>query len=212
MDDEQCCKLGRVAASYGVTPEAAEFDTLDEALVARWRGSGNYRERGYRTLTDWFNRRLLKQVYDQHGRETAGSRLDSEFDALVDGDELTRLEVADDLAASGIDPDEVLADMISWSTMRTHITHCLGAEKQRAAATTDWERDSIAIARDHAETKIGEAVASLGSKGTVAGAADAAVSVDVTLECDECSTSVPLVVAMDRGYVCAAHHRQEAPA
>ena len=210
MDDEHCCKLGSVADRYAVTPDSAEFNSLDEALLARWRGEGGYREHGYRTLTEWFNRRLLKRVYERHGRETTGSRLDSEFEALTEGEELTRLEVMDDLSSDGIDPESVRRDMISWSTMRMHLTECLDAEKETATATTDWERESIEIARTHAASKIGEAVASLGNKNRVDGAADASVSIDVTLECDQCSTSVPLVVAMDRGYVCKTHHRQEA--
>lgn len=210
MDDEECCKLGSVADRYAVTAESAEFDSLDDALLARWRGEGGYREQGYRTLTEWFNRRLLKRVYDQAGRETTGSRLESEYDALRNGDELTRLEVMDDLSAAGINAESVLRDMISWSTMRMHLTECLEAEKETEAATTNWERESIEIARSHAASKIGEAVASLGTKNRVAGGDDASVSIDVSLECEQCSTSVPLVVAMDRGYVCGTHHRQEA--
>ncbi len=210
MDDEYCCKLDSVADRYAVRPDTAEFSSLDEALLARWRGEGGYREQGYRTLTEWFNRRVLKRVYDEHGRETTGSRLESEYEALTDGEELTRLEVMDDLSSDGIDPETVLRDMISWSTMRMHLTECLDAEKETATATTDWERESIEIARRHAASKIEEAVASLGNKNRVAGAEEASVSIDVSLECDQCSTSVPLVVAMDRGYVCGTHHRQEA--
>lgn len=210
MDDEECCKLGSVADRYDVTPEGAEFDSLDDALLARWRGEGGYREQGYRTLTEWFNRRLLKRVYDREGRETTGSRLESEYEALRNGDELTRLEVLDDLSAAGINAESVLRDMISWSTMRMHLTECLEAEKTSEPATTDWERESIEIARSHAASKISEAVASLGTKNRVAGGNEASVSIDVTLECDQCSTSVPLVVAMDRGYVCGTHHGQEA--
>lgn len=209
MDHEHCCKLGSVSDRYAVTPDTAEFSTLDEALLARWQGEGGYREHGYRTLTEWFNRRLLKRVYDQQGRETTGTRLESEFEALTAGDELTRLELMDDLATQGIDAETVLEDMISWSTMRMHLTECLDAEKETETATTQWERESIEIARTHAASKINEAVASLGSKNRVAGADEASVSVDVTLECNQCSTSVPLVVAMDRGYVCGTHHRQE---
>lgn len=209
MDHEHCCKLGSVSDRYAVTPDTAEFSTLDEALLARWQGEGGYREHGYRTLTEWFNRRLLKRVYDQQGRETTGTRLESEFEALTAGDELTRLELMDDLATQGIDAETVLEDMISWSTMRMHLTECLDAEKETETATTQWERESIEIARTHAASKINEAVASLGSKNRVTGADEASVSVDVTLECNQCSTSVPLVVAMDRGYVCGTHHRQE---
>lgn len=212
MAQGQCCKLGSVAVRHDLGPSTAEFDSLDEELEARWTGSDGFQEHGYRTLTEWFNRRVLKRVYDQHGRETTGTRLESEYEALMGADELTRLEVVDDLAADGIDADSLLQDTISWSTMRTHLTECLEGTKERAKATTDWERDTIEIARGHAKGKIAEAVASLGSKNKLAGGTEAAISVDIQLECDQCSTSVPLVVALDRGYVCGTHHKQEVPA
>lgn len=212
MVQTHCCKLASVADRYGLDAVARDSRTLDEELVARWTGEEGFQEQGYRTLTEWFNRRLLKRVYDRNGRETTGARLDSDYEALVGDDELTRLEVIDDLAAEGIDAEAVRTDMISWSTMRTHLTECLDAEKEPAEATTDWERDTIDIARNHARGKIEEAVSSLGNKGNLAGGASADVAVDVSLECDQCSTSAPLVVALERGYVCGTHHRQEAPA
>jgi hypothetical protein len=91
--------------------------------------------------------------------------------------------------------------------MRVHLTECLEGEKNRVART-DWERNSIEIARSQAATKIEEAVDSLGSKGRVNGAADADVSIDVQLQCNQCEASVPLVVAVDRGYVCEKHHKE----
>ena len=209
MDDSFGCKLERVAERYDLDPGDT---SLDEELRKRWQGDGGHREHGYRTLTEWFNRRLLKRVYDEHGRDATGARLESDYEALVGGDELTRLEVLDDLAEDGIDGDAVLEDTISWSTMRTHLTECLGAEKDRKRAATDWERESIEIATDRATEKIAEAVHSMGNKGTVSGADDANVNLEVELECDQCSTTVPLIVALDRGYVCGTHHRQEVTA
>lgn len=203
------CKLERVADAYGLGSGDAGGDALDTALLDRWQGRGGHREYGYRSLTEWFNLRLLRRVYDEHGREATGNRVESEFAALTAEDELTRLEVVDDLADDGIDADAVLTDMISWSTMRTHLTECLGETKERSGSSTGWERASIDIATDRAREKVAEAVRSLGNKHEIAGGASAEVSVDVTLACDACSTTVPLVVAMDRGYVCGTHHRLE---
>lgn len=211
MDDSFGCKLGRVAERYDLDPEDAG-SSIDGQLRDRWLGEHGQGEHGYRTLTEWFNRRLLKRIYDERGRDATGARLESDYEALVGDDELTRLEVVDDLAADGIDAEAVLEDMISWSTMRTHLTECLGLEKERREASTDWERESIEIATDRAAEKIEEAVGSLASKGVVAGASSAAVNLEVELECDQCATTVPLVVALDRGYVCATHDRPEVTA
>lgn len=209
MERPYGCKLERVADVYDPGPAGSHGTTLDDALLERWHGEDGHREHGYRSLTEWFNRRLLKRVYDEHGRETTGNRLESEYTALTADDELTRLDLLDDLAADGIDADRVLEDMISWSTMRTHLNECLGAEKERTRSTSGWERKSIEIATERARTKVAESVQSLGTKGEIAGGDVASVSVDVTLECDECSRSVPLAVAMDRGFVCGTHHQLE---
>jgi hypothetical protein len=206
MTTDHCCKVARVAEKYGVPRTAQGSEALAETLLARWQGRETYREHGYRTLTEWFNRRLLARAYDRAGRHVGETQLEAEFDVLTGEDELEKLDLEDELAADGIDPDAVLGDMVSWSTMRGHLTGCLEAEKEREART-DWERNSIEISRSQAREKIGEAVASLGSKGTVQGADDADVSIDVALQCDQCAASVPLVVALDRGYVCETHHR-----
>jgi hypothetical protein len=207
MPQDSCCKVGRVSAQYEVRGTSPTFDSIDETLLARWKGRDGFREHGYRTLTDWFNRRLLKQTYEKHGRRTSDTQLAAEYDILEGDDDLERLELSDELATDGIDAEAIRTDMVSWSSMRVHLTNCLDGEKVRKAET-DWERNSIEIARSQAVTKIAEAVASLGSKGRVAGATDAAVSIDVQLHCDYCEASVPLVVAVDRGYVCEKHHKE----
>ncbi|MEF8771093.1 rod-determining factor RdfA [Halodesulfurarchaeum sp.] len=206
MSQDSCCKVGRVSAQYGVRGTSPTFDSIDETLLARWKGREGLREHGYRTLTDWFNRRLLKQTYEKHGRRTSDTQLAAEYDILVGDDDLERLELSDELATDGIDADAIRTDMVSWSSMRVHLTNCLGGEKVRKAET-DWERNSIEIARSQAVTKISEAVSSLGSKGRVDGGASASVSVDVQLECSQCGSTVPLVVALDRGYICETHDK-----
>ncbi|MGM0389906.1 MAG: rod-determining factor RdfA [Natrinema limicola] len=206
MTKDYCCKLGRVADQYDLTG-GPNVDSLDEALLARWQGTGGFSEHGYRTLTDWFNERLLERAYERAGRRVSDTQLDAEFEVLLGDDELKKLDLEDELAEAGVDAEGVRGDMISWSTMRVHLTECLEGEKKRVART-DWERNSIEIARSQAATKIEEAVDSLGSKGRVTGAEAAAVSIDVQLHCDQCEASVPLVVAVDRGYVCEKHHKE----
>lgn len=203
------CKVDRAVAAYGLTPTGA-FDDLDGELVARWRGAGDREAQGYRSLTEWFNRRLLKQVYDANGRETVGTRVESDYRALRGDDRLLAEEVKDDLRGDGIDADAVADALVSWSTMRHHLKDCLGAEKatgtgSESESPSEWERESVAIAVDRAEEKLADAVRSLSGKGRLAGGAEASLSVEAYLSCPVCGVRRRFADALQRGAVCERH-------
>jgi DNA-binding transcriptional ArsR family regulator len=205
MAAEGACKVDRVVEEYGLDPARADYDSVDGYLRARWTGSDGRSADGYRTLARWFNKRLLKHVYDTHGRETVGVRVDSEYDALTGDDGLAREEVLEDLRADGIDAAAVVDDMVSWSTLRHHLNDCLDAEKATTTATTDWERESVRIAQERTAEKVAEALRSLESKGDLPSADRAEVAVQVQLSCPECPVRVSLSEAVSRGYICRDH-------
>lgn len=212
MSETPGCKVDFVVDRYDLTPPDAGYETVDEYLVARWTGAGDANAIGYQQLTAEFNRRLLKVVYERNGRETLGTRLESEFEALTGDDELLRQEVADDLATDGIDAESVVGDMISWSTMRRHVKECLEAEKDTAETTSNWEMESIDIARNQVAEKASKALRSLSSKEELPDGHEAEVDVQIKLSCPECPTRVPLEDALDRGYVCKDHTAESEPA
>jgi hypothetical protein len=199
------CKVDRVIERYGLAAADPVYDSLDGGLLARWTGADGRAEMGYRSLTEWFNKRLLKRVYDEHGRETLGSRLDSDYEILQDGDELVRAELVESLRAAGIDGDQLAADLVSWGTMRTHLQECLDGHKPTETASTDWEVESVEKAVAVAEDKAESAVGTLASKGRLAGGDDADIDVAIRLSCGACPTRVPFEVALERGYVCEDH-------
>lgn len=199
------CKVEDVVAEYGLDSPSDGAGSIHDYLVDRWRGNGDHRAVGYRRLTDWFNRQLFRRVYDRHGRSTMGTRLDSEYEALTDEDDLVRAEVVADLAADGIDAEVLLEDMVSPRTMHRHLTDCLEAEKPPRDAETDWERESVDIAREQLVEKVEKSMSALESKGEIEVAGTAEVEVRVYLACPECETRVPLETARRRGYVCADH-------
>ncbi|MGM0604168.1 MAG: rod-determining factor RdfA [Halobacteriota archaeon] len=198
------CKVDRSIETYGVTPTAG-YDSLEAELLARWRGEGGRTPQGYRTLTEWFNKRLLKRVYDANARETVGTRLESEYEALVGDDPILRGEVRDDLQNDGIDAEAVLDAMVSWSTMRHHITGCLDAEKD-PREPTNWEPKSVDIAIDRAREKLAAAVRSLDGKDRLAGGAAASVSIEAYVSCPVCGVRRRFTDAVDRGVVCETHY------
>ncbi len=201
------CKVCSAIRQYELT--APDQESVDEALIVRWKGRDGHTERGYRPLTDWFNKHLLRNEYDQYGRETFGNRLESDYDGLTGDDELLRQEISADIRADGIDADQLRSDMVSWGTMRRHLTDCLGASKPQQPSESGWEYNAIAKTRAVAAEKVTSALSALETKGELAGfdTATVDVDVDVRLRCTECDTLVPLDVALDQGYVCQ-HHRQ----
>lgn len=205
MSSRDRCKVDATIEKYDLDAAEMRYETIDERLLARWIGADGRSSSGYRPLTEWFNKRLLKRIYDEHGRDTIGIRLESEYETLTGDDDIRRREVADDLRMDGIDPDELRSDMVSWSTMRHHLKGCLDAEKEPQTAMSDWEETSVRIAQERTHTKVEEALRSLVSKGRLPGGDEAQIDVQVQLSCPECPVRVPLTDALSRGYICKTH-------
>ncbi|WP_424004970.1 rod-determining factor RdfA (plasmid) [Haloarcula salina] len=202
------CKIETIIDQYGLSSADPVYPSLNEGLLARWTGADGRSAEGYRSLTAWFNKRLLKRVYDDHGRESLDARVESDYETLRGDDDLRREELIESLRADGIPGADVVDDMVSWGTMRTHLNDCLDGEKATQSAATDWERDSVETAKDVARNKTESALSSLSTKGQVDGGDDADIEVQIQLGCPDCPTRVPFDVALERGYVCEQHRRQ----
>lgn len=203
--EETLCKIDDMIEQYGLNSTSGEYDTVDDYLVARWLGEDRFKAHGYRTLTEWFNKRLLKQVYDKNGRPTIGSRLTDEFETLTGDDYLSKQELIDDLHAGGIDVEQVVADMVSWSTMRHHLKGCLDETKDQDEATTEWERNSVEVAEKQLHRKVKRALQSYENKGILTSATQADITTKVYLSCPECATRTTLREAVERGVICESH-------
>jgi hypothetical protein len=202
---DHCCKVGRVVDAYDLQ-RGVGGDGLDAQLLARWLGRQEYSATGLRPLKDWVNTQLLKAVYRDHDRNTLGNRLQSDYDALT-GDEAD-LALLDDLAADGIDGEQLQSDFLSTSTLYRHFTECLGESKSKqstAGRSGDWEADKVDYARDIVERNVSESLRSLENKGRIPGAATADIKTEIVLGCPECATQVSFERALARGYVCREH-------
>lgn len=206
MSQRSCCKVGDTIERRGLETADPRHESLEEGLLARWLGRDGHAESGYRTVTEWFNKRLLRRVYTDRGREAVDARIDSDYEVLTGDDDLQRRYLLDDLEATGIDAEALRDDMVSWGTMRTHLNECLEGTKERPAARTEWERNSIEVARDVTTEKVEDALSSLATKGDLEGVDAATVDVQVYLRCDECPTRVSLERALDQGHVCRRHN------
>jgi len=199
------CKVDAVIDKYGLASTDPVYDSLDEGLLARWTGANDRTEMGYRSLTAWFNKRLLKRVYTEHGRESLDTRIDSDYDTLRGDDALHRDELIERLQAAGIPGETLHDDMVSWGTMRTHLNDCLDGRKEPREATTNWERESVETAKAVVERKAETALSSLSKKGDIDGGDAAEIEAQIQLGCPDCPTRVPFDVALERGYVCKQH-------
>lgn len=200
------CKVGIVSERYDLDGHEIRYESLDDRLLTRWTGSDGRESSGYRRLTDWFNMRLLRVVYDENGRDTTGKRIEHDYEALTGDDNLHREEVIDNIRSDGINTDALQRDMISWNSMRTHLKSCLDGEKVVRESDSDWERQSIEIAKNISESKIREALSSLDNKGELPGGKDADIEVQFLLSCPECPTRIPFSDAVERGFVCKEHN------
>lgn len=202
---KQQCKIESVCARYDLDEFETRYDSIDDHLLARWTGKERGKSQGYRTLTEWYNKRLLKVTYEDHGRKTMGTRIESDYGALTGDDDLLREEVMDDMRSDGIEAASLQRDFVSWSTMRQHLTSCLDAEKAVAESTSEWEQESIEYSKKITRRKVAEALSSLDSDGTLSGGDEAEITVQVLLKCPECQTRIPFEDALERGYVCGDH-------
>src|SRR6056297_734122 len=82
MAPTHCCKVDRVRTAHGLSPPSRFDGDLDSYLVARWTGEGEAEPAGVRTLSEWFNKQVLKTIYRDHGRSDSTVRVDSDYEAL----------------------------------------------------------------------------------------------------------------------------------
>jgi len=199
------CKVDTLIERHAPTVPDPGYESVDEYLVARWTGADGRSADGYKALTEWFNKRLLKRMYEEHGRDVVSVHLDREYEVITGDEDIQRDELAADLAGDGLDIDELRTALVSWSTMRHHLKGCLEAEKDTSPAETDWEANTVRMARERAAEKAQSVLSSLTSKGRLQDADQARVDVQVKLSCPDCSVRVPFEDAVERGYVCNTH-------
>ena len=203
------CKVDSLIECHALTVPDPGYDSVDEYLVGRWTGSDGRSADGYKALTEWFNKRLLKRLYEEHGRDTVSVHLDREYEVIAGDADIQRDELAADLATDGLDVDEIDSEMVSWSTMRHHLKGCLDAEKDTTPAETDWEMNTVQMARERTAEKTRSVLSSLTSKGRLLEAERANVDVQVKLSCPDCSVRIPFEDAVERGYICETHFEAE---
>jgi len=205
-----CCKVGKAIDQYDLKHDVVGGD-IDEYLLARWKGHSGYTETGLRPLERWFNQKILKKVYNNHGLDTIETRIESDYEVLTGDNEVEKDELLNELSSEGIDGEAILDHFISFSTLGRHFNNCLDEhkEKKEPDKNSDWEQNKIEYMQNSMKESTNEVFRSLDSKGRIKGAANAEVKVPVILTCPHCSNEVRFNRALKRGYVCEDHMDEE---
>lgn len=208
MTPDHCCKVERISATFDISPPSRDADDIDEYLVERWLGINGNDSVGLRTLAEWFNKQILREVYREHGRSDSNVRINSDFDALQ-SDKIPvheREELISELADDGIDGEAISKKFISKSTLSRHLKNCLDVNKERSNSDTEWEIERITIAKKTYKSHLESALQSLDNKEKINGIKNSEVQVQAYVSCSECPTRVTIETAYDQGYVCSNHH------
>lgn len=202
------CKVDDLIEEYRLTAPGPDYDSVDDYLAKRWTGTDGRTSEGYKKLTDWFNKRVLKSIYEDHGRSTVSIHLEREYDIIINEDNIQRAELAADLEGDGMDIDELKQTLVSHGTIRNHLKNCLEVEKDTQSATkstSTTRENAIASAKRMAATKTEDILPELAEDGVVPLADEATVDVEIRVQCPKCDTRVPIEDAIKRGYICKDH-------
>lgn len=199
-----CCKTGTLIEEYDIE-SGSSHDDVNEYLIQRWIGHGEYTPTGLRPLKDWLNKQALKTVYTDNNRDTFDARVDFEYESIT-GEEAD-VSVMEDLSVDGIDSEKLRSNLISTATLYRHLTNCLGVNKseEAEASTVGWERNKLEYAMTVVEQSAEESLRSLDNKERIPGASQATITTEVVLGCPECNTQVGFERALARGYICKDH-------
>lgn len=200
-----CCKVGKLVNKYGLDQTIGD-QQMNDYLLSRWIGRGEYAATGVRPLTDWLNQRVIKQVYTENGRNALDTRVASDYETLTD--DSADLALIDDLEADGINGEQLRSDFISTATLYRHFTECLEASKSESTSrsqSSEWEVDKIEYAKDIVQTNVEESLRSLENKNRIPRGSEAEIKTEIVVGCPECSTQVGIERAIKRGYICKEH-------
>lgn len=185
------CKVCRVL-------DERELDHLDAELVARWHGEDGERM-GYRRLADWLNTALLRTEMEIVGMPTEAGEARSRYERLTDDDRGG--EMRELLRRGGVAVDDLLDDFVSYSVVRTHLTDCLGEERDPEPAGA-WEAERLEQIETYAAEQAEGPIRSLVNKGELVAGGAIEPTVSVSLTCTDCGAAVPLADALEAGRIC----------
>lgn len=199
---DHCCKVGWATGRYDITHGVG--GDVDEYLLTRWTGKGDYSESSFSELRDWFNKAVIRGAFVEADKRAISSEIESAYEALTGQDEIQQEEVRGALREDGVNVDDLEKGLVSKSTMYRHITGCLEGEREEDESESDWQRDNIEFAKERAREKTENSLDSLIRQDKLDGGYED-VRASIFISCDECSTEVEIGKVLAQGFVCKDH-------
>lgn len=189
---EPCgCKVGRLIEEYG-------FGAMNDELAFDWtREDGE--DSSVRTLTDRFNRRLLRAEMSSAGMEFLDEEVPTIYDHLV-SDEVNRgqeTQARNRLSRQGIDVDRLEERFVSHQSVYRHLHDCLELDKERTT-TVSKETDRIHRLQNRSEAVLTDAVRRLRANDRLA-AGEFDVLVNFRIMCEECNSLYDVTEFLEDG-------------
>jgi hypothetical protein len=136
MDRES--RVETLINKYSLNNAASKGRSINKDLKVRWLDSSesyDYSSTTIADLADYFNQKILRQVYRDHGRKYESRYIESQYDTLTselehsaDPDFLVDKEgsaLIVELKEDGIDVEELSRDFVSYLEIHTYLTETL---------------------------------------------------------------------------------------
>jgi hypothetical protein len=182
------CKLGRQAERYGL-------DRLDDRLLDH-REDGASLRRLETVVNEAILRAALQRADTEFGRDVSAI-----YRKLTDDDTSAgvRTETEGWLSRTGIEPDELRGDFVSYQTVRTHLRNCLDVDTNRertlsvedAEGTIEWARSRSGGIVERTIERLRD------TDGFTSGSVE--VSHVIRVSCADCGASYPVERFLERG-------------
>lgn len=187
--DSACsCKIGRNSRKY-------DLDRLDRRLLDRREDGASLRR-----LETVVNEAILRAALREAGADLIGD-VSNLYETLTDDDASAgeRTELMDRLAQAGVDTDALLADFVSYQTVRSHFQDCLDTQtSRRQSLTREDATRTIEWARSRSEGITERTIERLNKTDEFA-AGDVEVSQVIRVSCPDCGASYPIETFVERG-------------
>lgn len=189
-DDKRECKVDRVAEKWGL-------DDVDGKLREQRQNA----EASLRDLEDYFNRQVLEAAMRDARAEMIEGEVENTYHLLTADDVSSgsRVEVKDRLRRSGVDPEAVVDDFVSYQTVRTHLQECLEVDTSLDSSVTKSEaKNTVFKLLSRTEVITERTIDRLRSAGQlVIGDVDATLSLRIA--CTECGEEYTFSRLLERG-------------
>lgn len=176
------CKLDRIAEEYGLV-------SIDDELRSAKADGASLRE-----LETVVNHRLLKQAFLDAGSPLLPGEAETLYKLLTDSEASkgTEIQLHNRLETEGIDAESLVADFVSYQTVRTHLRECLDIDTgTQNRVDLDTERKTVFGILGRTEQIVQDSVDRLATADELdTGALDVSVTARVT--CENCGHSYSL--------------------